>query len=154
QFIFARHGCSVFNIDPGMERHSLNWRYDLSSFSRFNAVFGTNVKLIPSTIDRANLPLASFDFAYSVSVLEHLSSDEIRSIMTGVFQRLRPGGFFAITLDLFLEVVPLGPNVEDEYGTNVDVKQICEMAPFVLAVGNRSELNGFPEFDPERIKRN
>lgn len=148
QFALDRHGCAVVNIDPGLEAKGIGWRCDNASMARLNQLFGTSVELRNTVISDAQLAPESFDRAFSVSVLEHLPD---RDCMRYAYDCLRPGGYFVLTVDLFLNVAPFTSKLSNKYGKNVSIKWLTELAPFELAQGNRRELYGFSEFNPEHI---
>jgi len=151
QFTLSGAGCRVTNVDPGEKATGGASFCDAAAVARFNRLFGTDVTLLNTTIDEAGLSREGFDRAFAISVLEHLPQEEMEAVMREVFRVLRPGGTFVITLDLFLNLRPFTSRTANHYGRNIDVATLCAIAPFRLAVGNRSELFGFPEFEPERI---
>ena len=67
---------------------------------------------------------------------------------------LKPGGYFVMTLDLFVNLKPFTSRESNEFGTNVSVRTLAESAPFELIEGDRTELLGYPEFDPDRVLSN
>ena len=79
QFALALNGCSVLNVDPGSE--SMGWPCNQESMRKLNERFGTRVELQNSTIEKAALPAASFDRAYSISVIEHLPEAAVSQAM-------------------------------------------------------------------------
>lgn len=143
-------GCTVVNVDPGME--AIGWPCDQASMRRLNRAFGTTVELRNSTVARAALEPESYDRAFSISVLEHLPEDEVDEVMRTVFQCLKPGGLFVLTVDLFLNIAPFSSRPENEFGRNVDLRALCSKAASEIAVGQPAELCGFAEFDPGRIQ--
>jgi SAM-dependent methyltransferase len=151
QFALARHGCDVVNVDPGLRAAGLGWKCDGESVARFNRMFGTAVELRNTVITEANLAPESFDRAYSISVLEHLPEQDLRDAMTHAYRCLKPGGLFVVTVDLFLNIAPFTSRSANEFGTNVDVKALVELAPFELVEGRRDELCGYPEFSCDAI---
>src|SRR5947208_11764619 len=76
QFVLDRSGCSVINVDPGMEASGRGWPCDSASIKRLNYRFGTDVVLRNCTIENAKLGENTIDRLFSISVIEHLS-DEI-----------------------------------------------------------------------------
>jgi SAM-dependent methyltransferase len=154
QFVIERSGAHVVNVDPGMAAAGIGWPCDAASMERLNRLFGARVDLRNTTIDRADLAPNSFDAAISVSVLEHLPDDDLRHVMARVYEVLRPGGVFVITLDLFLEVEPFTRRRECKYGRNINVRELIGMAPFVLEQGRKDELYGFDAFDAEAVLSN
>ena len=152
QFLLDRAGCKVVNVDPGMNAKGVGWPCDQASIRKLNRAFGANVELRNCTVNRALLEAESYDRAFSISVLEHLPEDEVVEIMERVFQCLKPGGLFVLTVDLFLNLAPFTSRPENEYGRNIDLQALCGRAPFEIAVGQPAELCGFAEFDPGRIQ--
>ena len=96
----------------------------------------------------------SFDRVYSISVIEHLLDDEIEDVRKRAYEWLKPGGFFVLTIDLFLNVKPFGNEIKNEYGKNISVKNLIEIAPFKLFFGEPTELYGFETFDRQKIQDN
>ena len=86
--------------------------------------------------------------------MEHLTEEEIESVMPVAFNCLKPGGYFILTVDLFLNLRPFTSRQENELGKNIDVKHLVQIAPFALVQGNPAELNGYSEFDPDKIQSN
>ena len=154
QFVLERGGAHVVNVDPGMAAAGIGWPCDNTSMSRLNRLFGPHVELRNTTIDRAELEPGSFDAALSVSVLEHLTDGDFRAVMGHVFDALRPGGIFVITLDLFLEVQPFTKRESCRYGRNINVYELIRIAPFVLDRGREEELYGFGAFSAENVLAN
>lgn len=154
QFVLARLGHRVTNVDPGLEAGGLGWPVDQASITRLNGWFGTDVRLANTTLDRAGLADASVDTIFSISVLEHLTDDELTSVMQHARRILRPGGRFVITLDLFLNLAPFTRREKNEYGTNKNVRRMAEESGLELLQGERAELNGFPEFNAASVQEN
>src|SRR5207237_5096475 len=106
QFVLDRCGCNVVNVHPGMEARSLDWPVDAKRMARLNSAFGTSVTLHNCFLHEAPLEPGSFDRIFSISVLEHIPAEELPEIMKCAYRLLKPGGFFVITLDLFLNLRP------------------------------------------------
>ena len=151
QFVLSQAGHRVVNVDPGLDAKGLGWPVDEASIARLNGLFGTDVRLLNTTLDRAALPDGSVDVMFSISVLEHLTEMEVLSVMMHAQRCLRPGGQFIITLDLFLNLSPFTRRIRNQYGVNKDVRWMIEQSGLRLAQGDPAELNGFPTFDPEHI---
>ena len=151
QFVIARSGCSVVNIDPGMQAEGRGWPCDASSIAKLNRAFGTDVELLNVGIESAPLEAGTYDRAFSVSVLEHLPTHTLAAAMRKVYDALKPGGLFVLTVDLFVNLAPFTSRTSNEYGRNVDVRDLISSAPFELVAGRPEELNGFDTFDPVRI---
>ena len=154
QFALARAGCEVCNVDPGLEAHGRGWPVDHDSVAALNRAFGTNVVLHNSFLSQANLQPGTFDRVFSISVIEHIPLDEIPALMALAYDLLKPGGYFVLTVDLFLNLKPFSSRDVNEFGTNVSVRLLAESAPFELVQGNRAELLGYPEFDADGVLRN
>ena len=144
----------MVNVDPGMDATGIGWPCDESSMRRLNRLFGTAVQLRNTIIERAELADDAFDVAYSISVLEHLPPDELVTTMKEVHRVLRPGGHFVMTVDLFLDIAPFTSTTRNKFGTNVDLRWLLAQAPFELAAGTRSELNGCEGFSTEWVLTN
>ncbi len=154
QFALARAGCHVVNVDPGLGARGVGWQCDDASMARLNRAFGTAVELRNTVVPEAGLEDASFDRAYSISVLEHLPDDEIVEAMQHTFRALKPGGKFILTIDLFLELVPFTNRLENRWGKNVDVKWIVDTTSMKMVHGDEQLLYGYEAFDPERLQAN
>ncbi|HXK23643.1 MAG TPA: class I SAM-dependent methyltransferase [Myxococcota bacterium] len=152
QFVLDGMKCHVVNVDPGMEANGVGWQCDPERMATLNKLFGASVELRNTTIEKAGLESESFDCAYSISVIEHLPDGEISDVMQHVYRVLKPGGFFVLTVDLFLNLQPFTSRESNEYGRNIDVRALAESAPFRLSTGDRAELYGYPEFDKDRIQ--
>jgi hypothetical protein len=152
QFVLDRAGCSVTNVDPGLDAHGHGWPVDQHSITRLNRHFGTHVTLHKCFLEEAPLQPATFDRAFSISVLEHIPVEEIPSTIALVYRLLKPGGYLVVTLDLFVNLAPFCSRTSNQYGTNIPARLIAESAPFELVQGDRSELLGYPEFDTDRIQ--
>ena len=61
---------------------------------------------------------------------------------------LVPGGRLVVSIDLFLNLAPFSPRLENEWGTNISVEQLVAKSGLALESGRRDELLGYPEFDP------
>ena len=146
QFVLAREGHEVVNVDPGF-----GWALDRSQHAALCHVFRAPVRLIPTTIDRAGLPNRSADIVLCVSVLEHLTSDHLATFAEYVPRILKPDGLAILTVDLFLDVAPFSPMAANRWGRNVDVNLLLAQSGLTLWKGNRAELLGFPEFEPGAV---
>jgi SAM-dependent methyltransferase len=151
QFVLDRAGCHVTNVDPGMEAHKRDWPVDERSMQRLNRAFGTSVVLRNCLLQDAHLPGDSFDLVFSISVLEHIPIGEVPETVALIYDLLKPGGRFVLTLDLFLNLVPFCSRESNEFGSNIPARLIAESAPFELEQGDRSELYGYAEFDRDRV---
>jgi SAM-dependent methyltransferase len=159
QFVFALEGCEVVNVDPMHEgadgwpsgHPSARFAIDIDTHDRVNQAFGTNVTIIPKLLQDADLTEESFDRVVCVSVIEHLPEKDAQEVMALIGRLLKPGGRFATTVDLFLDLKPFGVLTENFYGTNVDVAKLVAASGLELVEGDPRELFGFEEFDRDRI---
>ncbi len=154
QFVLAQEGCSVVNVDPGMEAKGKGWPCDVESMNKLNNLFGTSVDLRNTVLTEANLKPESFDRVFSISVLEHLPDEEIEEAIQCAFNCLVPGGYLILTVDLSLDIAPFTTRQSNIYGKNINIKWLVNIAPFSLICGNPSELHGFTEFEPDFIQSN
>jgi SAM-dependent methyltransferase len=152
QFVLSKYGHRVVNVDPGQTDVRAQWSYTTGGFDKLNRRFGASVELRPTPIEKSNLETEKFDAAYSISVLEHIDNQTIQKIMQEVWRGLKPGGLFILTIDLFLNLSPFTRREANHYGTNVNVRQLIECAPFDLLFGRPSELYGFDHFSSDAIQ--
>ena len=146
QFVLARSGARVVNIDPGEAASTHGWPVGTARIARLNRAFGTDVQVIEATLQQARLPTDSIDTVYSISTIEHIPVTELQSLMKDIARILRPGGLCVLTLDLFLNLWPFSDLASNEWGTNVSVKSVVDFSGLSLVVGRRSELFGYAEF--------
>lgn len=149
QFVLSRQGMQVDNVDPGME--DLEWPVSEARIAEMNEAFGTDVRLIKRSAHDADLPAAAYDRIFCVSVIEHMPPAILAATVRNAHRWLKPGGMFLLTVDLFLNLRPFCSREEWRLGRNVPIPEIVDPTLFTLAVGNRAELYGYPEFDPDRI---
>lgn len=152
QFVLDRMGCNVVNVDPGMDSESKGWLCDQASMAKLNRIFGTAIKLEGATVVEAAMMPDTFDRVFSISVIEHLTDEEIELTIPEVFRLLKPGGYFIATIDLFLDLRPFTDREANRYGRNIDVRKLIESTPFELHAGDPEELFGFPDFEPRRVQ--
>lgn len=153
QFVLAREGMKVVNVDPG-ERAAVGWPVTQASINRLNRAFGTDVELRSCFLEEAGLESASVDLVYSISTIEHIPVELLPSLLGEVRRILAPGGRCVLTVDLFLDLEPFSHRTRNITGANVDVRWLVEQSGLRLEQGDRAELYGFPEFDPKRIMGN
>ena len=147
QFVLARLGLNVTNVDPGDEEAKFGWPVDERRIRRLNRAFRTNVQLVASTLRQASIPDKSTDIVYSISTIEHIPPHELPSLMVDIRRILRPGGYAVLTVDLFLDLEPFSDRNANQYGTNVAISSLVEWSGLELVQGKTEELLGFPEFD-------
>jgi SAM-dependent methyltransferase len=151
QFVLARTGLHVINVDPGKEAAGIGWRCDHASMDRLNRAFRTRVVLENSTLEEAALATASTDVVFSISAIEHIPERGLPSLMAEVARILKPGGSVVLTIDLFLDLAPFSDRVENEWGWNIDLRALVESSGLALTFGDESELNGYPSFDSRGV---
>jgi SAM-dependent methyltransferase len=155
QFVLAREGAHVINVDPFDEYGGKDYG-DASRLvachSRLNRAFRTRVELIQSTMAHAGLADGSLDRVYSISVFEHLAPDARQATLAAIRRVLRPGGLFILTLDLFLDLEPFTAEAVNRFGGNVSVPDLVDTSGLDLAWGRRDQLFGYPEFDVKAVK--
>lgn len=151
QFVLAKQGLRVINVDPGMEATGRGWPVAQETLDRLGRAFGVDVALISDVLLRAPIAPGSVDRVYSISTLEHIPPDEIPATVRAVERVLRPGGYFVVTIDLFLNLAPFTTRRSNEYGSNLDVCSLVTSSGLELVQGDPSELCGFPGFDPTEI---
>jgi SAM-dependent methyltransferase len=154
QFVLAREGHRVTNVDPGLKAEGRGWELDEAAHRYLSKIFKAPVRLVPTTIDRAQVPDASVDVVLSVSVLEHLAPAELDSLASEIPRILRPSGRAIFTADLFLDVSPFCEREGNAFGRNIDVRAFLAAARLELTKGERAELSGFAEFEPRKILSN
>jgi 2-polyprenyl-3-methyl-5-hydroxy-6-metoxy-1,4-benzoquinol methylase len=151
QFVLDQFGCTVVNVDPGMEAKGVGFPCDNKSIAVLNRLFKTRVDLRNTTIDKAGSAECEFDRIYSINVIEHLPHDEVLNVMSHAYRCLKPEGLFILTIDLFLNLYPLSSRRRNEYGVNQNVREIVGSQPWELLVGKPDQLFGFSEFDTDKI---
>ena len=150
QFILAKAGLAVVNVDPG-ESAVMGWPLDSASFVALNRAFHTSVRLQPCFLEDAGIASNSVDRVFCISTLEHVPDDSIAGILHEVRRILRPGGLFVLTVDLFLDLAPFTDRKTNESGHNVDIAWLVKTSGLELVQGDPAELFGYPEFDPRQI---
>jgi SAM-dependent methyltransferase len=151
QFVLSKKGCRVVNVDPGMDAKGKGWPCTPKSMAQLNQIFNTDVVLYNTTVDNANIPANSLDAAVSISVIEHLPRTEVISVMNCVWDFLKPGGIFVLTVDLFLNIYPFCAEKTNKYGSNINLAELAGVKPFKIVLGDTRELFGFPDFDANSI---
>src|SRR5262249_36139669 len=127
QFALGQIGCDVVNVDPGLEAKGRGWPCDPASMERLNDFFGTHVELRNTTIENAKLGEGTMDRAFSISVIEHLTDEDIVDAMRCVHRCLKVGGLFILTVDLFLNLSPFCSRLSNEFGRNQNIRWLTEL---------------------------
>ena len=148
QFTLALAGAKIVNVDPGMD--DIGGRVTADFISQANKKFSTDVELVQKNIADTELSECSFDLAYSISVIEHIPPEELDASMVSISRLLKPGGKLVMTIDLFLDLYPFSKKFSNRFGSNASIRRLVETSGLEIEVGDKTELFGFEEFDPQR----
>ena len=91
-----------------MGAHGRGWPVDAAAIDRVNRAFGTRVRLHPGFLSDALIADGSCDVVHGISVVEHITPDEIPGTVREAYRILRPGGHLVLTVDLFLHTLQTG----------------------------------------------
>jgi SAM-dependent methyltransferase len=158
QFVLGSEGHHVTNLDPGVTpaealRSGLEFTVSTEYHRRLSKAFRAPVRLLPTTIGRADLPDHSFDVVLSVSAIEHFTDESLDELAEHLGRVLKPDGLVVLTVDLFFDIRPFTTAEANYLGRNVDVRDLLDRCGLRLDEGRREELFGFPEFDTDRVQR-
>ncbi len=153
QFVLSKLGHRLYCVDPGLaDRDAYGWGSTKISHEDLNAAFHTDVKPFAVRLEETGFTEGSIDYVTCVSTIEHIPADGAKALLATAARMLKPGGRFVATIDLFLNLEPWTRKTSNKWGTNLNVYELTQAAPQLeLVVGDRSQLYGFPEFDPEKI---
>jgi SAM-dependent methyltransferase len=151
QFVLAKSGARVTNVDPGESASGVGWPCTPANIRRLNRAFGTDVQLKNCTLEEAHLADASVDRVFSISTIEHIPEEELPGLADDISRILKPGGRVVLTIDLFLDLAPFTSRTENRFGWNIDVKAFVDRLGMEMVVGDERELNGYPSFDPDYV---
>jgi SAM-dependent methyltransferase len=155
QFVLARSGADVTNVDPFLDYGDGPYRMDPAAIhANLNKCFSTNVKLRPTSLMAAHLPSESFDRIYCISTIEHLGDEEIKNTVREVARLLDDGGLFILTVDLFLNVLPFTPRARNEFGRNISLRDLIAESSLSIVYGVEDQLFGFDAFHPSDVLAN
>lgn len=146
QFVLAKEGHRVVNVDPGLAAGGRGWALDERMHSRLCRCYAAPVELIPTKLDMAGLADDCADVVMCISALEHFSDDDAASFAEQVSRILKPGGVLVMTVDLFLDLAPFTDRESNEWGRNMDLYSFLKRSGLDLARGDPSQLFGFLEF--------
>lgn len=150
QFVLAKVGCEVHNVDPFLDFGSgPQTDRRLSLHGELNQALGTDVHHHRSTLPEAALQ-GEFDAVYSVSTLEHIPTPDLEATLTSIVPLLRSGGTLVLTVDLFLNLAPFCSGTTNRW-MNVSMRWIEEVTGLRLKSGVRAELYGYEEFSSDSI---
>jgi SAM-dependent methyltransferase len=158
QFLFAREGHQVTNLDPGITpseaaRSGSDFTIDARRHKRLCQVFAAPVQLLSTTISDAGFRDDSFDVVLSVSAIEHFTDEALEELSEHVVRVLRPDGIAVFTVDLFLDLAPFTSRAENRFGRNVSVRELLERSELELQSGVKGQLCGFTAFEPDAVQR-
>jgi SAM-dependent methyltransferase len=154
QFVLGHSGHRVTNVDPGEKSNSLGWPVDQKTHQFLSKTFRANARLLPCTLDEANIEDGSADVVLCLSVIEHLSAHDLDAVLSNIRRILRPNGYLVMTVDLFLDLHPFTNRTSNRWGSNVKVSTLLESAGLALVAGRRDELLGFEDFSAQRVMEN
>lgn len=146
QFVLAKEGYRVTNVDPGLAAKGKGWPIHPARHQRIAKALRAPVTLLPTTIGLASIAPASADVVLCLSVLEHLTAEELAEVGESLGRLLKPNGVLVLTVDLFLDTWPFTTRQNNKFGTNVDVFRFLSSSGLSLLSGEPSELCGFPQF--------
>jgi SAM-dependent methyltransferase len=152
QFTLAQAGYHVHAVDPGLSARGKGWDLDAGQHAFLADAYAAPVDLHPNTLGDAGIGDHSIDALVSISTIEHFADEDLAELADEAARVLRPGGHLVLTIDLFLDVQPFTTRERNNYGTNIDVRALLDRCGATLTLGNSAELNGYPEFDADRIQ--
>ena len=151
QWVLAREGHRVINVDPGLAARGVGWDVNADRHRALSRAFGTQVELIPRTLAEAGLGDGTANVLLAVSTIEHFAPADLAEFAAHAARIIKPDGVVILTIDLFLDLAPFSAVERHQYGTNVDVRRLLADAKLELVQGNPKELHGYPEFTTERV---
>jgi methyltransferase family protein len=151
QWVLAREGHRVRNVDPGLAARGVGWDVNAERHRALSRTFDAPVELIPATLATAGIPDASADVLLAISTIEHFAQSDLNEFAGHAARILRSDGIAVLTIDLFLDLAPFSAVTSHGYGTNVDVHRLLNDAGLVLQRGDRAQLYGFPEFSAQGV---
>lgn len=158
QVVLAKQGCEVINVDPSSPtdlRWTVHGRNRVGGHAEihrsFTSIFGVDVTLVTQRVQDTNFKADSFDRIFALSVLEHVDQDEAQQMVNTMRRLIAPGGLIVLSIDLFFDLEPFGKLKQNYYGRNLNVCDLIQGTGLTLVQGDPKELNGYGEFDPERI---
>lgn len=153
QFVLAREGHTVINVDPGQAATGRGWALSPEAHAWLGRRFGVDVQLVLKTIQESGLPDNLADAVVCISALEHFSDVDRNAAAVHIRRILKPGGVLVMTVDLFLDLEPFCDRAVNEYGRNVNVREWLAQAGLELVTGTPAELRGFEGFSPNAVLR-
>jgi len=151
QWVLARDGHRVINVDPGLEARGVGWDVNADRHRSLSRTFGAPVELLPATLAAAGLADGVADILLAISTIEHFAPADLAEFAAHAARIIKPDGVVILTIDLFLDLAPFSSVERHQYGTNVDICRLLTDAKLELVQGNPKELRGYPEFTPEHV---
>jgi len=151
QFVLAKLGCRVENVDPGIKAKGIGFVCDQEHLALMNRAFRTGVRLHSCTLPEAGLQASTYDLVISVSTIEHLAEHEIEQTLDEALRLLKPGGLLVLTVDLFLNLHPFTYRPENEYGRNYPIGALLKLPNTEVVIGRSDELYGGLSFDADAV---
>jgi SAM-dependent methyltransferase len=152
QWVLARAGHRVVNVDPGLAARGKGWELSAERHDQISRALRAPVELAPVTLGEAGLEDASADVLLSISTIEHFAQADLAEFAEHARRILRPGGIAVLTIDLFLDLTPFTAETRNRYGTNVNVRELLESCGLALVDGRPQETYGFPDFDHRSVQ--
>jgi len=151
QFVLAKAGYRVINVDPGVKAGGLGWDIDLKLHRWLCRRLGADVEMISASLADSGLESATADVVVCVSALEHFSDADLETTASSLQRILKPDGLAVFTVDCFLDVTPFTDLARNDWGRNIAINDFLEQAGLQLESGDPNELHGFPEFRPAEV---
>jgi len=96
----------VTSVDPLVNTEGSAWTFSPSGLKKLCQAFGVTLDFVSKYLHEAELPSDSSDRVFSISVMEHASTELIARTSKEIGRIMRPGGLFVATVDLFLDCYP------------------------------------------------
>src|SRR5579862_5521991 len=77
QWVLAREGHRVINVDPGLEARGVGWDVNAERHRALSRTFDAPVELVPKTLAAAGLADASADALLAISTIEHFAPADL-----------------------------------------------------------------------------
>ena len=151
QFVLDKAGADVINVDPGENAEGMGWPCTEASMQYLNHLFGTKVRLVNTTLEKAGLREESVDAVLCISVLEHIPAEGRPSLLQEIMRILRPGGKLICTVDLFLDLYPFSDEMQNKFGSNISIQELADLSGARVMEGIPDELYGLPGFAPKSV---
>lgn len=152
QWVLARRGHLVVNVDPGLAARGRGWELSAERHARVSRALRAPVELVPATLGAAGLQDGFADVLLSVSAIEHFAPEDLDELAAHARRVLKPDGVAILTVDLFLDLAPFTAAERNRYGTNIDVRDLLDRCSLSLVDGRPEEIFGFAAFDHRAVQ--